>query len=200
MANLKLKPEKSQLFRQEILFLEHKVSTNVILPDSGKIKAVSEWQRPVNAFQICQYLGLCSYNRRWIKNFATKAQALTHLTSKNIPFEWTTACEISFQTLKAQLISAPLLANPVDYALYVLDTDVSLCGVGCVLQQEQQGVLRVIAYASRTLKFCGKKLLHDPSGAYCNHLWLKTVPPVLIRSSFCAADRSCCTHIFEEIT
>jgi hypothetical protein len=55
-----------------------------------------------------------------------RTQSLTHLTGKNIPFEWTTACETSFQTLKTQLISAPLLANPMDDAPYVLDTDASL--------------------------------------------------------------------------
>jgi hypothetical protein len=51
MANLKLKPEKCQLFRQEILFFGHKVSTNGILPDPGKIKAVAEWPPALVALQ-----------------------------------------------------------------------------------------------------------------------------------------------------
>jgi RNase H-like domain found in reverse transcriptase len=51
-----------------------------------------------------------------------------------------------------KLISAPTLSSPADEGAYVLDTDASLTGLGAILQQNQNGELKVIAYASRCLK------------------------------------------------
>ena len=53
--------------------------------------------------------------------------------------------------MKSSLTSAPILAPPRDEGLYYLDTDASNVALGAVLQQEQDGQIRVIAYASRGL-------------------------------------------------
>ncbi|KAJ8351906.1 hypothetical protein SKAU_G00233820 [Synaphobranchus kaupii] len=67
------------------------------------------------------------------------------------PFEWTNDCEEAFATLKERLTSAPVLGYP-DYSLpFILQTDASGEGLGAVLAQVQDGVERVIAYASRGL-------------------------------------------------
>ena len=49
------------------------------------------------------------------------------------------------------MTSAPVLAAPIDEGKFVLDCDASALAVGCVLQQEQAGELKVVAYASRCL-------------------------------------------------
>ena len=49
------------------------------------------------------------------------------------------------------LVSAPVMAHPDPNSPYVLHTDASETGLGAVLYQEQHGILRVIAYGSRTL-------------------------------------------------
>ena len=81
------------------------------------------------------------------------ASPLIALTKKGKPFIWTTQCEEAFQTLKAKLTEAPILAypSPDPNARYILDTDASNVGIGAVLSQVQNGVERVIAYASQTL-------------------------------------------------
>jgi len=48
-------------------------------------------------------------------------------------------------------MSAPILVPPRIEGQYVLDTDTSDTALGAVLQQEQNGQLRVIGYASRAL-------------------------------------------------
>jgi len=48
-------------------------------------------------------------------------------------------------------MSAPVLVPPRDEGKYVLDTDASDTALGAVLQQEQDGQLCVIGYASRVL-------------------------------------------------
>ena len=69
------------------------------------------------------------------------------------PFEWTQTHQESFDKLKLALTSAPVLAYP-DYGKpFLLETDASLKDLGAVLSQEDSnGNMHVISYASRTLK------------------------------------------------
>ena len=57
-------------------------------------------------------------------------------------------CEESFQELKKQLVTAPVLALPDEKGEFVIYSDASHKGLGCVLMQHG----KVIAYASRQLK------------------------------------------------
>lgn len=49
------------------------------------------------------------------------------------------------------MVNAPVLAAPKEEGTYVLDTDASGSVLGAVLQQEQNGTVRVIADGSRAL-------------------------------------------------
>ena len=66
-------------------------------------------------------------------------------------FKWNDSCETAFQTLKERLITSPVLCYPVRDAVFILDTDASNHGLGCVLSQMINGEEKVIAYASKTL-------------------------------------------------
>ena len=86
-----------------------------------------------------------------IAGFADIAAPLHELTQKNAYFSWGPAHDKAFQTLKARLVTAPILGMPRDDGTFLLDTDASDRGIGAVLSQEQDGQEIVIAYASRTL-------------------------------------------------
>lgn len=58
---------------------------------------------------------------------------------------------MAFETLKAKLTEAPVLACPDFTQPFTLQTDASNYGLGAVLTQELEGEERVIAYASRHL-------------------------------------------------
>ncbi|CAJ0606315.1 unnamed protein product [Cylicocyclus nassatus] len=94
---------------------------------------------------------MCSFFRRFIHNFATIAAPLTALTKKNTPFDWTSQCEEAMKYLKKALTTAPILAAPRLGKPFTIETDSSAKGVAGILKQEQDGLQRVIAYASRTL-------------------------------------------------
>ena len=83
---------------------------------------------------------------------------MTRLLQKNVRFEWSEKCQTSFEKLKAFLTEAPVLTQPTYGKEYVIFSDASLNGLGCVLMQEG----KVIAYASRQLKLHEKNYpTHD---------------------------------------
>ena len=160
-AGLKLKPSKCFFFRDEIEYLGHVVSGKGISTNPKKIEAVTNWPTPITVYDIRSFLGFVGYYRRFIKNFSkiTKPirEVITGLenqskrTAKKTYIEWTDAADTTFEHLKAMCVSTPILAYP-DYQLpFILHTDSSTDGLGAVLYQKQDGKLRVIAYASRSV-------------------------------------------------
>ena len=64
---------------------------------------------------------------------------------------WTDEHQERLDLLIHQLTSPPVMAFPDFTKPFVLHTDASQEGIGAVLYQEQDGKLRVLGYASRTL-------------------------------------------------
>ncbi|XP_059302339.1 uncharacterized protein LOC132054314 [Lycium ferocissimum] len=98
--------------------------------DPKKIEAVRDWARPTSVTEIRSFVGLASYYRRFVNGFASIASHLTHLTHKEVPFQWFDECEKKFQKLKPLLISAPILAFSVEGKDFRINGDASRSGVG----------------------------------------------------------------------
>ena len=96
-------------------------------------------------------MGLASYYRRFVQDFATISRPLHRLMEKGSKFVWTPECQLAFHTLQSKFTSPPILAFPDFTVPFILDTDASDCGIGAVLSQIQEGHERVVAYASRAL-------------------------------------------------
>ena len=94
---------------------------------------------------MSSFQGLAGYYRRFIKGFSITAGPMMRLLQKNVRFEWSEKCQASFEKLKAFLIEALILTQPTYDKKYVIFSDASLNGLGCVLLQEG----KVVAYASR---------------------------------------------------
>lgn len=70
---------------------------------------------------------------------------------------WMDACKESFQELKNRLVEVPILAFANFTLPFILKVDASHAKLGAVLSQEQEGKVRPIAYASRSLRPPEKK-------------------------------------------
>ena len=150
-ANLKLKPQKCHLCKPSVEFLGHIVCGKGISPNAMNVAKVQQWPVPRTVKEVRQFLGLASYYRRFIPQFAKVANPLTNLTRKETSFKWDLDCQEAFEKLKLALTGSPIVAYPQDTGLYVLDTDACGVAIGAVLSQIQDGQERVIAYASRSL-------------------------------------------------
>ena len=161
--NLKLKPSKCELFMKEVKYLGHIVSENGVQTDPEKVKALKEWPIPTNVKTLRSFLGFTGYYRRFIKNYAKIIKPLndllvghpTHKASKKrkkIPWEWGPLQQNAFDVIIEKLTSPPILAYADFSKPFIVNTDASRDGLGAVLYQKQDGIERVIAYASRGLR------------------------------------------------
>ncbi|XP_028798685.1 uncharacterized protein LOC114754106 [Neltuma alba] len=139
------KLSKCEFWLKEVKFLGHVVSAQGVAVDPNKVDAVLKWEVPRSVTEVRSFVGLAGYYRRFIQGFSQIAMPLTKLTKKDQPFVWTEKCESAFQELKTKLTTAPVLTLPTPGVPYVLYTDASLKGLGCVLMQNN----KVVAYASR---------------------------------------------------
>jgi len=154
-----------------VTYLGHVFSAAGMAPDPKKTQAIVEWPRPTNVATVQQFIGIASYYRCYIANFAQIAAPLHQLTQKGIQFDWNQECENAFASLKSRLSTALILSFPqfdLKADVFSLYTDASSVGVGAVL--EQSGA--VIAYASRALT--------QGERQYSMNVWLSCTP----RNSF----------------
>ncbi|KAL4272776.1 hypothetical protein GQ457_13G014740 [Hibiscus cannabinus] len=126
----------------------HVVSSEGIRVDPKKVEAIVNWKQPTSVTEIRSFLGLAGYYRRFVSGFSKVAAPLTKLLQKGVKYEWSDARQQAFEKLKEALINAPVLTQPVSGKEFVVYSDASYVGLGCVLMQEG----RVVAYASRQLK------------------------------------------------
>ncbi|GJT24097.1 putative nucleotidyltransferase, ribonuclease H [Tanacetum coccineum] len=149
---------KCEFWLREVQFLRHVINGNGIHVDPSKIKVVKNWKAPRTLTEVCSFLGLAGYYRRFIENFFKIAKSLTILTQKSKTFDWGEEQKLAFQTLKDKLCNAPVLALPDGSEDFVVYCDASGIGLGCVLIQRG----KVIAYASKQLKIHEKNYTtHD---------------------------------------
>lgn len=138
-AGLKLKARKCTLFSKQVKYLGHVISEEGVETDAEKVKAVMKWPEPLNKTQVRSFIGLWSYYRKFIANFAEIARPLHRLTEASVAFKWTNECQVAFDALKTKLTSAPILTHPDFSKRFILDTDASQNAIGAALSQIQNG-------------------------------------------------------------
>ena len=156
--NLKLKPSKCSLFREEINYLAHKVSKAGICPSNINVKAIAEYAPLQTYTEIRAFLGLVGHYICFIKGFAWIAKPLNEHLAGEGPSQKLERVSLSegalkaFKMLKGACMNSPVLAF-ADYTKdFLLETDTSKEGLGAVISQKQEdGWFHPVAYGSQVL-------------------------------------------------
>ena len=169
MHGVKLKPSKCKLFHREVSFLGRVISKSGYRIDPKATEAVTKLKGSIltTVGEVRRLAGLLGVFRRHVKDFAKIAKPIYELLdgknhkvkspstngqlSSKHPIKWTEEHGAAMNKLIECITSPLILAYPDFNAPFVVHTNASQHGLGAVLYQNQQGTLRVIAYASRTL-------------------------------------------------
>ena len=76
------------------------MSASGVSMDLEKVKAVMSWGGPKSVFEICSFLGLAGYYKRFIEDFSLLAAPMMRLTRNEVKFEWKDSCEKVFHLLQ----------------------------------------------------------------------------------------------------
>nr|VZI22394.1 unnamed protein product [Spirometra erinaceieuropaei] len=156
---------KCQCLREKVNYLGHEDSPSGIKVSAEKAGAILTWPTPNSTTDVRSFIGLASYYRRFIRDFAGIARPLHRLTEKGREFRWTDECQAAFDELRTRLSRAPILMLPNTTETappFVLDTDASAFAMGGVRSQtNDNGLERVICLASKTLT--------KPQRNYCTY-------------------------------
>ena len=182
---VKLKPEKCTMFKREVLFLGRIVSEEGYKLDPSTVAPILRMKGtpPKTVNEVRKLMGFLNYYQRYIENFSKIAKSIYDLVKlvdnhetganpkrkyRNQPppnkqISWTSAHQSALERLIQCLVNVPVMAYPEPNSPFVLHTDASESGLGALLYQQQNDILRVIAYGSRTLT-TAEKNYHLHSG------------------------------------
>ncbi len=149
--NLHCKLSKCEFFQTEISYLGFIVGRKGIQMDPAKVKGITKLPSPTTVTELRSFLGMCNFYRKFLENFSTISDRLTHLLKKNSEWNWTEECQETFEKIKKLLLEAPILACPDFKNKFILTTDASNVGIGSVLSQDFNGVERPVCFISRKL-------------------------------------------------
>ena len=134
-ADLKLTKRKCNFLKAHVQYLGHYISGQGLEPIPEKLESLQQMPAPTDLTEVRKFLGFVGYYRKFIPKYSDIACPLTNLTRKDIPFEWSKACQVAFEMLKEYLLKEPILKYPKTDQPYILYTDASKYAWAGVLTQ-----------------------------------------------------------------
>ncbi|GBG81561.1 hypothetical protein CBR_g32552 [Chara braunii] len=147
-ANFKINAKKCNWTTTQVLYLGHVLDGDGIKPEDSKIAAIRDWPTPRTLTELCSFLGLANYYRKFVRNFSTIVALLRRLLRKETTWKWDKDCTSAMKKLKQALIEYPVLKVADPSLPFVVTTDASQYGIGAVLQQDDGNGYRPVEFMS----------------------------------------------------
>ena len=150
---MRISVERSRFFNTKVEYMGFTISRSGIQTSTEKIETIHNYPQPSNIFQLRSFLGLASYYRCFIKDYARIAAPLTDKLkgdngkvsasqSKKIAIKFDQTDVNTFNKIKKILTSEDVMLTYPDFKKpFDLTTDASAYGLGAVLSQEENPLL-----------------------------------------------------------
>ena len=152
---LKILPKKCQLFKTELQYMGNTIFINdrkvCVRPLRSRIEAMLKLEPPKMPKGCRCFAGMVNFLSMFCPELQKLLKPIYDLTRKGRPFIWGEEQQESFEEIKKGLVCAPVLHMPNRQGRFHLYSDTIKFALGSVLYQIQDGKLKLIAYASKSL-------------------------------------------------
>ena len=133
--NIKLNFDKFQYKQEELEFLVITYTTQGHKPSDTKVKAITEMLKPANLKDLQTFLGMVQYLSKFSPRIVEIAELLWDLRKKHALYAWGPEHNHAFDSIKKEIVQAPILRYYDLKKETILQTDTSIKGLGtCLLQ------------------------------------------------------------------
>ncbi|XP_054483279.1 uncharacterized protein LOC129116393 [Anoplopoma fimbria] len=153
----KVKREKVQVARREVLFLGRSVSSAGLGVSHAHRENILHHPRPVTVASMLSFLGLTGYSRSHIQDYSHRTQPLREMIRQagarnlNGELDWNNAADVAFSSLKQALSQSAALMTPDYTSPFHLDVSEKHSFLNAVLFQKKGGDRNVLMYHSSKL-------------------------------------------------
>jgi hypothetical protein len=90
------KLSKCSFYQLRIHYLGHVISDKHNIVDPVNVEAIMEWPALKNVLEVCSFISLEGYYRRFVEGFLKISNLIMKLQKKNKKFVWTEKCMEEF--------------------------------------------------------------------------------------------------------
>ena len=139
--NIKLNFNKSQCKQKEVEFFGKTYTAQGHKPSDTKVKGITEMLKPTDLKDLQTFLGMVQYLSKFSPRIAEIAEPLWDLMKKHAPYARGPEHNHALDSIKKEIVQAPILRYYNLQKERVLQTDASIKGLGTCLLQDRQPCL-----------------------------------------------------------
>ena len=151
-VNIRFNLPKLKFKLPRVMYNGEILTKNGVEPDPEKVKAIIDMPPPSDKPALHRYIGMLTYLSPFCPNLSSVLQPLRQLLQDDQMFIWSEVQHIAFETSKELISQAPVLSYYDTHKPVILQVDASSHGLGgALLQPDEQGKLKPVAYTSCSL-------------------------------------------------
>lgn len=138
-AGLTINVDKCVFCRSSLKYLGFVVDRKGLRTDPDKVKAMLDYPVPKTATRTKRFIGMCSWYRRFVKDYSTISAPINHLLKgrkKSQKIKRNNKADTAFRRFKQALVSASVLSSHDFTKQFCIQCDASDVGLGAVLTQK----------------------------------------------------------------
>ena len=144
---IKLNRAKLETKVESLTFMGHRIWKDGLSIDPRQVSSMRGMEEPRSLETLSRFLGMVNYLAKFLPNITRLMKPLRNVLKKDVPWNWPSSQQKSFDLVKEAIKTAPVLAYYDPGKPLTVENDACEYGIGSALLQ----VGKPIPFASRSL-------------------------------------------------